>query len=129
MTELTGSPANQDMLRVTPQAQERIRHLLQQAGREGYWLRSEGIGRRDGGFLYRLRSTPPALRKPEDMLLETAGQQLVFDPLSARYLAGSTLRFVEGPDESGFKIENPNPPWHDPLAAPVGGGIEQKANR
>jgi len=128
MTELIGSPANLEMLKVTPQALERIRHLLQQAGREGYWLRIEVIGRRDGDFIYRLIFIPSDLRKPEDALQETEGQHLVFDPLSARYLAGSTLRFVEGPDESGFKIENPNPLWHDPVAAQVDEVIEHKVN-
>src|SRR3989304_3271743 len=126
MTKLTGSPANQDMLKVTPQALERIRHLLQQAGREGYWLRIEVIGRRDSDFIYRLVFIPSDLRKPEDALQETEGQHLVFDPLSARYLAGSTLRFVDGPDQSGFKIVNPNPLWHDPLAAQVDEWIEHK---
>jgi len=128
MTGLTGSRTDQDMLTVTPQAQERIRHLLQQAGRQGYWLRIEVIGRRDGDFIYRLIFIPSDLRKPEDMLQEAEGQHLVFDPLSARYLAGSTLSFVEGPDESGFKIDNPNPLWHDPLAAQVDEVIERKVN-
>src|SRR4030067_143527 len=89
------------------QAREGVRPLLQQAGREGYWLRIEVIGRRDGDFIYRLIFIPSDLRKPEDALQETDGQHLVFDPLSARYLAGSTLRLLEGPTRSGFTIDHP----------------------
>jgi Fe/S biogenesis protein NfuA len=118
----------QSTLTVTAQAVEQARRLLREAGREGYWLRIEVVGRSDSDFLYRLIFIPADLRKPEDTLQEADGLQLVFDPLSVRYLADSTLRYVQSPKESGFKIDNPNPLWHDPLAAQVQAVIEQKVN-
>jgi iron-sulfur cluster assembly accessory protein len=33
---------------------------------------------------------------------------VVVDPFSAPYLQGSTIDFLEGLQESGFKIDNPN---------------------
>ena len=43
-----------------------------------------------------------------DHELEFHGVRVVVDPFSAPYLQGSTIDFLEGLQESGFKIENPN---------------------
>ena len=40
--------------------------------------------------------------------LEFHGVKVVIDPFSAPYLKGSTIDFLEGLQESGFKIDNPN---------------------
>jgi iron-sulfur cluster assembly accessory protein len=44
----------------------------------------------------------------DDHELEFHGVRVVVDPFSAPYLQGSTIDFLEGLQESGFKIENPN---------------------
>ena len=43
-----------------------------------------------------------------DHELEFHGVRVVVDPFSAPYLQGSTIDFLEGLKESGFKIDNPN---------------------
>jgi iron-sulfur cluster assembly protein len=43
-----------------------------------------------------------------DHELEFYGVKVVVDPFSAPYLQGSTIDFLEGLQESGFKIDNPN---------------------
>jgi iron-sulfur cluster assembly protein len=43
-----------------------------------------------------------------DLEFELHGVQVVVDPFSAPYLQGSTIDFLNGLQESGFKIENPN---------------------
>jgi iron-sulfur cluster assembly protein len=43
-----------------------------------------------------------------DHELEFHGVRVVVDPFSAPYLQGSTIDFLEGLQESGFKIDNPN---------------------
>jgi iron-sulfur cluster assembly accessory protein len=43
-----------------------------------------------------------------DCVLEFHGVTVVVDPFSAPYLQGSTIDFLEGLQESGFKIDNPN---------------------
>ena len=43
-----------------------------------------------------------------DVELEFHGVKVVVDPFSAPYLKGSTIDFLEGLQESGFKIDNPN---------------------
>jgi iron-sulfur cluster assembly protein len=43
-----------------------------------------------------------------DLQLEQHGITLVVDPYSAPYLSGATIDFLDGLQESGFKIDNPN---------------------
>jgi iron-sulfur cluster assembly protein len=43
-----------------------------------------------------------------DLEFELHGVQVVVDPFSAPYLRGSTIDFLNGLQESGFKIDNPN---------------------
>jgi iron-sulfur cluster assembly accessory protein len=43
-----------------------------------------------------------------DHELEVHGVRVVVDPFSAPYLVGASIDFVDGIQESGFKIDNPN---------------------
>ena len=43
-----------------------------------------------------------------DHALEQHGVAVVIDPKSATHLAGCTLDYADGLNESGFQIENPN---------------------
>src|SRR3954462_8073751 len=43
-----------------------------------------------------------------DHELSYHGVRVVVDPFSAPYLQGATIDFLEGLQESGFKIDNPN---------------------
>src|SRR5262245_25779457 len=43
-----------------------------------------------------------------DVELELGGVRVVVDPFSVPYLRGVTIDYLEGLQESGFKIENPN---------------------
>ena len=58
------------------------------------------------GFEYALGFDRGA--QARDHELEFHGVRVVVDPFSAPYLQGSTIDFLEGLQESGFKIENPN---------------------
>jgi iron-sulfur cluster assembly protein len=43
-----------------------------------------------------------------DIESDQHGVHVVVDPFSAPYLQGATVDFIDGLQESGFKIENPN---------------------
>src|ERR1051325_1073948 len=58
------------------------------------------------GFEYALGFDRGAQSGDHD--LEFHGVKVVVDPFSAPYLQGSTVDFLEGLQESGFKIDNPN---------------------
>jgi len=44
----------------------------------------------------------------DDVVEEQHGVTVVVDPFSAPYLRGATIDFLDGLQESGFKIDNPN---------------------
>lgn len=47
--------------------------------------------------------------RPEiDRVLEIEGLTVYVDHQSYQYLEGSTLRFIDGPEGTGFYFENPN---------------------
>jgi Fe/S biogenesis protein NfuA len=50
------------------------------------------------------------------------------DARSAPHLVGTTVDYVEAPSQSGFKIDNPNPLWNDPLATAVQRLIDEEIN-
>jgi iron-sulfur cluster assembly protein len=63
-------------------------------------------GRRLLGLQYGLGfDTAPA---DGDEILDLEGVRVVVDPFSAPYLRGATIDFLNGLQESGFKIDNPN---------------------
>ena len=116
------------MIEITAPAREKVLSHLEEADRTGYWLRVEIVGRSADDFIYRLIFMPPEFKKPEDHEIESDGIHLVIDPLSARYLDGAVLEFIETSDQAGFKIDNPNPLWHDPKATAVNEIIESQIN-
>ena len=48
--------------------------------------------------------------RPGDLVAESAGLKIAFDHKSARRARGLTIDFVDGPEGTGFKIDNPNAP-------------------
>ena len=45
----------------------------------------------------------------DDISFEASpGLKIIIDPISAKYLKGSSVDYVESIEESGFKIQNPN---------------------
>ena len=58
------------------------------------------------GFQYGLGFDRGALEG--DLELDQHGVTVVVDPFSAPYLRGAQVDFIDGIQESGFKIDNPN---------------------
>jgi len=116
------------MLTVTDPAKKRILGLLKAQGTQGMALRVAITGRAFGGFQYDLRMVDPTHRAADDVVVDAGGFQLYVDAKTAPNLRGSTLDFVEGTHQSGFKIDNPNPLWTDPLANTVQEVIDTKIN-
>ena len=59
-----------------------------------------------GGYEYQLGFDRGATG--DDSAFEFYGVTVVVDPVSAPYLHGATVDFVESLQESGFKVDNPN---------------------
>jgi iron-sulfur cluster insertion protein len=92
---------------LTARAADKVRGLMaEEPVGEAEVLRIAIQGGGCSGFEYALGFDRAA--QTGDHELEFHGVTVVVDPFSAPYLQGSTIDFLEGLQESGFKIENPN---------------------
>jgi iron-sulfur cluster assembly protein len=80
--------------------------MAQEPAGEAEVLRVAVQGGGCSGFEYALGFDRGA--QAGDHELEFHGVKVVVDPFSAPYLQGATIDFLEGLQESGFKIDNPN---------------------
>src|SRR5882762_8899345 len=114
MIASTGSTANRQLafrvgderlIRITPNAAQKVSSLLAKQGRPTGVLRMAVVGGGCSGLQYKMDlQDGPANR---DILVETAGVRVVVDPKSALYVTGSELDYIEALD-GGFKVKNPN---------------------
>jgi Fe/S biogenesis protein NfuA len=116
------------MLTVTDPAKKKILALLEAQGRQDSALRVAITGRGFGAFQYDLRFVEGTTKTPEDVVMDAGGFEVFIDRDSAAKLHGSTLDFIEGVQQSGFQIDNPNPLWDDPKAKAVQDVIDAKVN-
>ena len=105
--ETTGETIETYVVALTERAADKIRALMaQEPAGEAEVLRVAIQGGGCSGFEYALGFDRGA--QSGDHELEFHGVRVVVDPFSAPYLQGSTIDFLEGLQESGFKIDNPN---------------------
>jgi iron-sulfur cluster assembly accessory protein len=92
---------------LTERAAAKIKELLaEEPDGESSVLRVAVQGGGCSGFEYALGFDRGA--QEGDHELEAHGVRVVVDPFSAPYLQGAHIDFLDGLQESGFKIENPN---------------------
>ena len=95
------------LIDVTAPAAERIRDLLEKAGKlETHGLRMKVIGGGCSGLRYELAFDDQI--GDADTAVEANGVRVIVDDKSALYLVGTTLDFVDTLQETGFKMDNPN---------------------
>lgn len=116
------------MITFTEAARGKVLELLAGEGRQGSALRFSISGRMGGVFQYRLAFMKPEEREPGDVLADAGGFPIIVDARSAPHLAGTAVDYVEAPAQSGFKIDNPNPLWSDPLAIAIQRLIDDEIN-
>jgi len=116
------------MLTITDLAKDKIVALIEAEERKGLVLRVSIRGRGPGGFQYELGFVEEKEKQAEDTVVEGDGFKVFVDKETVPDLEGSTLDYVEGVQESGFKIDNPNPLWSDPVAQKVQEVLDGKVN-
>jgi iron-sulfur cluster assembly protein len=95
------------LVTLTPVAADKIRELMaEDPENAGAVLRVAIQGGGCSGFQYGLGFDSGPV--DDDETLEQHGVTIVVDPYSAPYLKGATIDFLNGLEESGFKIDNPN---------------------
>lgn len=93
------------LVKLTPNAAQKVSSLLTKQGRPNGVLRVAVIGGGCSGLQYKMDlQDNPANR---DILVESGGVRVVVDPKSALYVTGSELDYISALD-GGFKVKNPN---------------------
>lgn len=94
------------MISVSTMAATKINELLAEEQKPNSGLRVFVQGGGCSGFQYGLmiEDSPGAV----DQQIESNGIRLFVDPISARYLTGAEVDFVDSVTGGGFTIRNPN---------------------
>jgi iron-sulfur cluster assembly protein len=95
-----------ESITLTPTAVEAVRDLFEKRNLKDYALRVFVSGGGCSGFQYGM-ALENNIRE-EDISSEFDGVKVVVDEVSIEYLHGATVDYVDTPQGSGFKIENPN---------------------
>ncbi|MGH8870027.1 MAG: iron-sulfur cluster insertion protein ErpA [Actinomycetes bacterium] len=91
---------------VTDTAAAKVKSLLEQEGREDLQLRVAVQPGGCSGLRYQLFFDERAL--DGDLVKDFSGVNVVVDRMSAPYLSGATIDFVDTIEKQGFTIDNPN---------------------
>ncbi|MDZ7290195.1 MAG: iron-sulfur cluster assembly accessory protein [candidate division KSB1 bacterium] len=116
------------MVTITDVAKKKILEYMQAENEPGLFLRVGITGRGLGGFQYQLGFVKEEERSADDAVVDVGDFKVLIDSNSAPNLEGATIDFVQGLWGSGFKINNPNSIWSDPLAAEVQRVIDTQIN-
>ena len=102
------------MIDITPTAADKVRELLEESGKTDHALRIFVRGMSCSGPAYgmALDNEP----RDDDNVAEFSGVRILVDPLSAQYVEGAQVDFVDGLMGRGFTVTNPK------YASQEGGG-------
>lgn len=104
MTVQNEAPAHG--VKLTDAAAEKAKSLRAQEGREDLFLRISVEPGGCAGLRYNLTFDDRAL--DGDLTVDFEGVALVVDRMSAPYLMGASIDFMDTIESSGFTIDNPN---------------------
>jgi len=97
----TGSPG----VNLTPRAIAAVRKMHEKEGLSAeQGLRIAVVGGGCSGFQYSMNFD---IRKDGDLVTELDGVNVFVDEVSLPYIAGTTLDYVEGLHNAGFRFDNP----------------------
>jgi iron-sulfur cluster insertion protein len=96
------------MINVTPAAASKINDLLVEENKVEAGLRVFVQGGGCSGFQYGLMIDEGEGDADTDAVIRSNGIKLLVDPISARYLHGAEVDFVDNITGGGFTIKNPN---------------------
>ena len=91
---------------LTDEAAVKVKTLLDQEGRDDLALRVAVQPGGCSGLRYQLFFDERSL--DGDVVTEFGGVNVVVDRMSAPYLSGATIDFVDSIERQGFTIDNPN---------------------
>ena len=102
----TGTGAAEPVVSMTTRASDKLKEVLAKQGRDDLALRVYVTPGGCSGFSYGM--TFAEGREDDDTLIEQDGVRIVVDPMSAMYIKGSEIDFVDALMGGGFALRNPN---------------------
>jgi iron-sulfur cluster assembly protein len=93
------------MLNMTTAAIDKVKSILTERGEEG-GLRILVAGDGCSGFQYQMTLEKEA--SADDLVIDMEGLKVFVDSRSRLYLENAQIDYVEGPDGSGFRFDNPD---------------------
>ena len=93
------------MFSLTPAAITKVKSILTERGEEG-GLRVLVGGDGCSGLEYQMTLEKEA--SEDDLVIDMDGLKVFVDSRSRLYLANAQVDYVEGPDASGFRFDNPD---------------------
>ncbi|GAA0972083.1 iron-sulfur cluster assembly accessory protein [Acrocarpospora macrocephala] len=106
MTVESSEQTTQQGLLLTDAAAAKVKSLLDQQGEEGLQLRVAVQPGGCSGLRYQLYFDDRSM--DGDVVSDFGGVGVVTDRMSAPYLIGATVDFVDTIEKQGFTIDNPN---------------------
>ena len=94
------------MITITDQARKQALRLMEDEGKEGFFIRVGVSGGGCSGLMYNL--VFDNVMKEGDQLFEDNGIKVVVDRKSFLYLVNTELDFSDGLNGKGFYFNNPN---------------------
>ena len=117
------------LVTVTDAAREKIREIMDMQGIAGRGAIRVGIsGRGPGGFNYSMSLEEDAEPESTDLVQNEGDFKVLVDGPSVSKLRGATVDFVGQLVGGGFRIDNPNSIWDDPIAAEIQKLIDTQIN-
>jgi len=105
LTEKDYLQANENLVRLTPRASEKVSQLMDREN-EGDFLRIRITGGGCNGLSYKMKFVESG--KPNDLFISSEGAKVLVDSKTALYLRGTTLDYSDQLVAGGFKFSNPN---------------------
>jgi len=96
------------MITITELAKKKVVEVADSTGRSGDGLR---VAVRNGGtprVTYALDFVPKEHTSLDEVVVDAGTFKIHIDPVSAPFLEGAVIDYVDGLTESGFKVEAPN---------------------
>ena len=102
----TATGTDQAVVSMTTRAADKLKEIVTKQGRDDLALRVYVTPGGCSGFSYGM--TFAEGREEDDTLIEQDGVRIVVDPMSAMYIKGSEIDFVDALMGGGFALRNPN---------------------
>ena len=129
MSSPIDTPEDGKIVNVTDAAREKIQEIMEMQNIVGRGAIRVGIaGRGPAGFNYSMSLEEDAEPSEGEAVQDEGNFKILLDGENLEKLRGASIDFVGQLVGGGFKIDNPNSVWDDPLAAEIQALIDSQIN-